>query len=157
MDLQLPEITEVKITLTQNQRNPVRAYASFVMCRCFCVRSIRIVDIGQGPFVAMPSRRREASCPSCGSVVFWRHKYCSSCRHDLEEFWLHVASEGQSHFDIAHPTHQKMRDLLNTLILKAFYESIKKEVDRVRPTPTNSTAGFPTITNTCFQANTATY
>lgn len=48
-------ITEVKIVIVD--RNDLKAYASITIDDCFVVRGLKVIDTGQGCFVAMPNRK----------------------------------------------------------------------------------------------------
>jgi stage V sporulation protein G len=50
------QITDVKITLTSN-KDPVKAFVSFLVNGCLLIRDIKVISIADGYFVAMPSKK----------------------------------------------------------------------------------------------------
>jgi len=51
------EITEVRITLRDDDK--LRGFASITLDNCFVIRGLKIISGANGPFVAMPSRKRK--------------------------------------------------------------------------------------------------
>lgn len=52
------EITEIRIKLTDRNKNDIRAFASITFDDCFVVRGLKIIEKNKF-FVTMPSRRRK--------------------------------------------------------------------------------------------------
>ena len=51
------EITEVRITLRDDDK--LRGFASITLDDCFVIRGLKIIEGGNGMFVAMPNRKRK--------------------------------------------------------------------------------------------------
>jgi stage V sporulation protein G len=50
-------ITETKVFPINNPKGSTKAFASIVLDGVFCVKGIKIIDTGKGPFVGMPSEQ----------------------------------------------------------------------------------------------------
>ena len=50
-------VTEVRVKLTDDPRNKLKAYCSITIDQAFVVRDLKIIEGHRGPFVAMPSRK----------------------------------------------------------------------------------------------------
>ena len=77
-------ITEVRIKLTEDPRNKLRAYASVTIDDAFVVRDLKIIDGSKGPFVAMPSRKLADHCRGCHHKNHLRAAYCNQCGAKLD-------------------------------------------------------------------------
>jgi len=51
------EVTEVKIFPVQEDR--LKAYVAITFDRCFVVRDLKVINVNNGLFVAMPSKKRK--------------------------------------------------------------------------------------------------
>ncbi len=51
------EITEIRITLRDDDK--LRGFASITLDNCFVIRGLKIIEGGNGMFVAMPNRKRK--------------------------------------------------------------------------------------------------
>lgn len=51
------EITEVRVVLVDDPK--LKAYVSITLDGCFVIRDLKVIDGGDGLFVAMPSKRRK--------------------------------------------------------------------------------------------------
>lgn len=124
-----PQITisSIKVNLAEKDSPIVRAYVSFVLCDFLMVRDVRVVDLGNGPILAMPSRRREEVCPTpgCLSKVIWRQPICHKCRTPLDKFWDKVYEVAQVHYDVVHPISREARALMTREVIRAYEDTLK--------------------------------
>jgi stage V sporulation protein G len=51
------KITEVRVYLVNEDK--LRAYVTIVIDDCFVVRDLKVIEGTEGPFVAMPSKKRK--------------------------------------------------------------------------------------------------
>jgi len=51
------EITEIRITLRDDDK--LRGFASITLDNCFVIRGLKLIEGGNGMFVAMPNRKRK--------------------------------------------------------------------------------------------------
>ncbi len=131
------EITEVRVKMTGNQNDRVRAFCSVTLDREFVVRDIKIIEGTSGLFVAMPSRKIADHCPKCKGKNHLRAKYCNECGTRLRDNRAPRNGSGRSklHADIAHPINMACRERLQEAIIEA-YESELKESSQEGYKPT---------------------
>lgn len=121
------EITEVRIKLAPNRGDKLQAFASITLDNEFVVRDIKVIKGLSGYFVAMPSRKLTARCPSCGCKNHLRAGYCNQCGNRLKEGRIPVDERGRAklHADIAHPINQECR----STIQEAIVEELTRELE----------------------------
>ena len=121
-------ITEIRVRLTGDPRNKLKAYCSITFEDSFVVRDLKIIEGVRGPFVAMPSRKLSDHCGHCGSKNHMRAAFCNSCggRLDLDRALKDSRGRARLHADLAHPINSTMRIKLHRAVVKAFSD----EVDR---------------------------
>lgn len=51
------KISDIRIRKVQKNENKLKAVASMTIDDCFVIHDIKIIDGGDGPFIAMPSRK----------------------------------------------------------------------------------------------------
>jgi len=117
------EITEVRISVRDNEGKRLKAYATVTFDNSFVVRNIKIVEGNNGLFVAMPARKARQFCSRCGKKVDVGSRYCNHCGGNMppppQE---NIDSARQSaHQDLAHPINQQFRDYLQSKVLDAYY------------------------------------
>ena len=114
------EITEVRIKLASNRGDKLQAFASITLDNQFVVRDIKVIKGPSGYFVAMPSRKLTARCPSCGCKNHLRASYCNQCGNRLKEGRIPVDERGRAklHADIAHPINQECRASIQEAIVE---------------------------------------
>jgi len=117
------EITEVRISLRENEGKRLKAYATVTFDNSFVVRNIKVIEGNNGLFVAMPARKLKHFCPRCGKKVDVGSQYCSHCGvqtppppQSLDE------NRHGTHQDLAHPINQEFRDYLQTKVLDAYHK-----------------------------------
>lgn len=119
------EITEVRISLRENEGKRLKAYATVTFDNSFVVKNIKVVEGNSGLFVAMPARKAKQFCPRCGKKVDMGSRYCNHCGVQLPPSPKDLGANRQSsHQDLAHPINQEFRDYLQSKVLDA-YESEK--------------------------------
>ena len=122
------EISEVRVKLTGNQSDRVRAFCSVTFDREFVVRDIKVIEGTSGLFVAMPSRKIADHCPKCKAKNHLRARYCNECGNKLREGRAPRDGSGRSklHADIAHPINMACRERLQKAILEAYEAELEQ-------------------------------
>jgi stage V sporulation protein G len=117
------EITEVRISLRENEGKRLKAYATVTFDNSFVVKNIKIVEGNNGLFVAMPARKAKQFCPRCGKKVDVGSHYCNHCGVALPPPPKETPENRQStHQDLAHPINQEFRDYLQNKVLEAYHK-----------------------------------
>ena len=129
-------ITEIRVRLTGDPRNKLKAYCSITFDDAFVVRDLKIIDGVKGPFVAMPSRKLADHCAHCGSKNHMRAGFCNSCGGQLDPDRAIKDSRGRArlHADLAHPINSSMRITVHRAVVKAFAEEVERsEAEGYKP------------------------
>lgn len=121
-------ITEVRVKLTANKDDRLKAFCSMTIDGEFVVRDIKIIEGTDGHFAAMPSRKMSSPCERCGGKNHLKAKYCNNCGQAL------AGSRGRKDFkgrmrlyaDVAHPINAKCRMEIQDRIIAAFEEEVEK-------------------------------
>ncbi len=139
------EITEVRISLRENEGKRLKAYVTVTFDNSFAVRNIKIVEGNNGLFVAMPARKMKQFCPRCGKKVDVGSRYCNHCGVQLPPPPKEIATNGKqaTHQDLAHPINQQFRDYLQSKVLDAYYR--EKEMAKSTPKRGLETENNPLI------------
>ena len=118
------EITEVRIKLMEEPGERLKAFCSITFDDSFVVRDLKIIEGASGPFVAMPSRKLTAHCPSCRSKNHLRAAFCNQCGIRMKEVQTIRDEEGRTklYADIAHPINSVCRELIQARVIAAFEE-----------------------------------
>jgi stage V sporulation protein G len=121
------QITEIRVKLTEDPRNKLKAYCSVTIDHAFVVRDLKIIDGNRGPFVAMPSRKLADHCPRCHHKNHLRAGYCNQCgsRLDPERAPKDERGRSQLHADLAHPINSATRIELHKAVVRAFVEEVE--------------------------------
>lgn len=121
------DITEVRISLRENEGKRLKAYATVTFDNSFVVRNIKVVDGNSGLFVAMPARKAKQFCSRCGKKVDIGSRYCNHCGSALPVTAKEPTPEGRqsAHQDLAHPINQQFRDYLQSKVLDAYQQEKK--------------------------------
>jgi len=116
------EITEVRIKLSDDPSERLRAYCSVTLDHCFVVRDLKIIDGTNGPFVAMPSRKLAAHCLRCRTKNHLRALYCNQCGGKLPTDRIIKDDDGRAklYADIAHPINQVCREQIQDKVIAEF-------------------------------------
>ncbi|MCU0866568.1 MAG: SpoVG family protein [Planctomycetes bacterium] len=120
-------VTEVRIKLTDDPRNKLKAYASVTIDDAFVVRDLKIIDGNKGPFVAMPSRKLADHCSRCHHKNHLRAAFCNQCGGKLDPDRAPKDPRGRSrlHADLAHPINSATRIELHKAVVRAYAEEIE--------------------------------
>ncbi len=116
------DITEVRIKLSDDPSERLRAYCSITLDHCFVIRDLKIIDGTNGPFVAMPSRKLAAHCPRCRTKNHLRALYCNQCGGKLPTDRIIKDDDGRAklYADIAHPINQACREQIQDKVIAEF-------------------------------------
>ena len=116
------KITEVRVKLTSDKGDKLRAYCSITINNEFVIRDLKIIEGAKGLFVAMPSRKLAARCPKCGEKNHLRSNFCNGCGAKVRISNLRRSSDGRVklHADIAHPINASCREFIQNSVLTAF-------------------------------------
>lgn len=117
-------ITEVRVKLTDDPRNKLKAYCSVTIDDAFVVRDLKIIDGSKGPFVAMPSRKLADHCPRCHHKNHLRSAFCNQCggKLDPDRAPKDVRGRARLHADLAHPINSQTRIELHKAVVRAYAE-----------------------------------
>jgi len=121
------EITEVRIKLTDESAERLKAFCSITLDNCFVVRDLKIIEGASGPFVAMPSRKLTFHCPGCYAKNHLRAAYCNQCGRSLRENQPPADDEGRIklYADIAHPINSLCRELIQRKVVEAYQRELE--------------------------------
>jgi len=117
------EITEVRVSLRENEGKRLKAYVTVTFDNSFVVRNIKVVEGNSGLFVAMPARKAKQFCSRCGKKTDMGNHYCGHCGANMPPPPAKDATETRqsSHQDLAHPINQQFRDYLQSKVLDAYH------------------------------------
>lgn len=120
-------VTEVRVKLTIDPRNKLKAYASVTIDDAFVVRDLKIIDGSKGPFVAMPSRKLADHCARCNHKNHMRAAYCNQCGGQLDPDRAPRDDRGRArlHADLAHPINSHTRIELHKAVVRAYHEEVE--------------------------------
>lgn len=120
-------VTEVRVKLTFDPRNKLKAYASVTFDDAFVVRDLKIIDGSKGPFVAMPSRKLADHCARCNHKNHMRAAYCNQCGGQLDPERAPRDERGRArlHADLAHPINSHTRIELHKAVVRAYHEEVE--------------------------------
>ncbi len=129
-------ITEVRVKLTEANKNRLQAFCSITIENDFVVRDLKIIEGYKGAFVAMPSRKLADKCPKCNSKNHLRARFCNDCGAKLDDKRALGESRGEAreeskgkfklYADTAHPINSKCRDEIEQKVLAAYKEETEK-------------------------------
>ncbi len=122
------EITEVRIKLMEDAGERLQAFCSITFDNCFVVRDLKIIEGTNGPFVAMPSRKLTAHCPSCGCKNHLRAGFCNQCGRALEEDRSIKDEDGRAklYADIAHPINSACREMIQDRVIREYRHELEQ-------------------------------
>lgn len=121
-------ITEIRIKLTDDPRNKLRAFCSVTFGDEFVVRDLKIIDGNKGPFIAMPSRKLSDRCSRCGTKNHLRAAFCNGCGNRLDPDRAPRDERGRArlHADLAHPINSECRLEMHRQIVRAFEAEVER-------------------------------
>lgn len=122
-------VTEVRIKLTEDPRNKLKAYASVTIDDAFVVRDLKIIEGAKGPFVAMPSRKLADHCVRCHHKNHLRAAFCNQCGSKLDPERAPRDGRGRArlHADLAHPINSQTRIELHKAVVRAYVEEVEAQ------------------------------
>lgn len=117
-------VTEVRVKLTDDPRNKLKAYCSVTIDNAFVVRDLKIIDGNKGPFIAMPSRKLADHCAKCHHKNHLRAAFCNQCgaRLDPDRAPKDLRGRARLHADLAHPINSVTRIELHKAVVRAYAE-----------------------------------
>ena len=121
------QITEVRVKLTDDPRNKLKAYCSVTIDQSFVVRDLKIIEGTRGPFVAMPSRKLADHCGRCHHKNHLRAAFCNNCggRLDADRAPRDGRGRARLHADLAHPINSATRIEMHKAVVRAYTEEIE--------------------------------
>lgn len=121
------QITEIRVKLTDDPRNKLKAYCSVTIDDAFVVRDLKIIEGSKGPFVAMPSRKLADHCARCGHKNHMRASFCNQCGGELDADRAPRDERGRArlHADLAHPINSQTRIELHKAVVRAYFEEVE--------------------------------
>lgn len=129
-------ITEIRVRLTGDPRNKLKAYCSITLDDAFVVRDLKIIEGARGPFVAMPSRKLSDHCTHCHAKNHMRAAFCNACggRLDPDRAVKDTRGRARLHADLAHPINSPTRIQLHRAVVTAFADEVERsETDGYKP------------------------
>lgn len=132
------QITEVRVKLTEDPRNKLKAYCSVTIANSFVVRDLKIIEGNRGPFVAMPSRKLADQCTRCHHKNHMRASFCNHCGAQLDSERAAKDGRGRArlHADLAHPINSATRIEIHKAVVRAYVEEVDAQAaagDSYRP------------------------
>ena len=122
------EITEVRVKLTDDPDDRLRAFCSVTIDDAFVIRDLKIIEGSSGTFVAMPSRKLTAHCKQCGYKNHLRAGYCNQCGTRLKTE-IPAKDEGgrtKLYADIAHPINSECREMIQQSVIASYEAEIER-------------------------------
>ncbi len=122
------KVTEVRVKLIDNEDDRLKAFCSITLDNEFVVRDIKVIEGGDGYFVAMPSRKMSDHCQKCGCKNHLRARYCNQCGKALPINRIKKDTQGRLklHADIAHPINAQCRQLIQRTVVAKFRSEVEK-------------------------------
>ena len=117
-------VTDVKVTLVADSRK-LLAFASITLDDALVIREFKILDDGNRPHVAMPSRLRFVRCPKCRGRVPVRSSHCNECGAAIGRE-TRITGGSAQHVDLAYPTDSDFREHLEASILAAYQTELTR-------------------------------
>jgi stage V sporulation protein G len=121
-------ITEIRIKLTEDPRNKLKAFCSITLDDAFVIRDLKIIEGTKGPFLAMPSRKLTDHCPQCRYKNHMRAMFCNQCGGRLDPSRAPKDERGRArlHADLAHPINSPTRIELHKAVVRAYHEEMEQ-------------------------------
>lgn len=125
------QITEVRVKLSDDPRNKLKAFCSVTIDHAFVVRDLKIIEGSRGPFVAMPSRKLGDNCQRCNHKNHLRASFCNHCGARLDPDRGSKDAQGRYllHADLAHPVNSATRIELHRAVVRAYAEEVEAARD----------------------------
>jgi stage V sporulation protein G len=122
------ELTEIRIKLIRDKADKLRAFASITIDQTLVIRDLKLIEGGNGLFVAMPSRKLCDRCPACAGKNQLRSRFCNDCGQRLREQRGRMDDRGRPRLyaDIAHPINQDARDMVQGRVIEAYLAEVAR-------------------------------
>jgi len=122
------KVTEVRVKLTDDDDDRLKAFCAITLDNEFVVRDIKVIEGGDGYFVAMPSRKMSDHCQRCGCKNHLRARFCNQCGKALPSDRMKTDPKGRPklHADIAHPINARCRQLIQEAVVAKFKSEVEK-------------------------------
>ncbi|MDO4586281.1 MAG: SpoVG family protein [Planctomycetia bacterium] len=122
-------ITEIQIKLVDESQERLRAFCAITIDNSFIIRDLKIIEGPNGPFVAMPSRKRSFHCPKCRHKNAIQSNFCNNCGTKLDSSMELENEQNQEkmYTDVAHPINPACREMIQSHILQAFEKARNRD------------------------------
>ncbi len=129
-------ITEIQVRLAKPNRNRLLAVVSVTFGDAFVVHDMKVIQGNNGPFLAMPSRKRTDRCHRCQSKNHLQARHCNQCGAKLgaDRAVSKPGRRQEFHTDVAHPIHMHFRKVLEAAVLNAYHETMEWTTNCVHST-----------------------
>jgi stage V sporulation protein G len=109
------KITEISIRKPQYPDSRLLAFVTVIFENSFAVTDLRLLQLKDGPFLAMPSKKASTPCGKCKRKNTFDCRYCGKCGQLLE-------FKEEEHFDVSFPINNDFRKFMLESILSAYRE-----------------------------------
>lgn len=124
-------ITEIRVSLMKREdRGYLRAFATVTFDDLIAIHDIKVLEVDQRLFIAMPSRIVSVRCPACGGKNPWidRDRYCGDCGVLLPDTPPAIVLERKSpYLDVCHPITPKGREWIEGCVLAAYWDEVRNQ------------------------------
>lgn len=139
-------ITNVEIDIPIHRSGRLLAFAKVLIDDEFVIHNLRVIDGNSNIYVAMPTRKLEAPCRTCGRHNHLLAAFCCECgcAQEGERFASHrdgspmIRANGQRRIyeDVAHPINEAGREKVEGAVLRAYREAVEAGNGQVVPQQT---------------------
>jgi len=134
-------ISEIRVKLTNHDRDRLKAYCTVTLDDAFVVRDVKVIESPPGfhredqsdgeeqsYFVAMPSRKLCDRCPGCGTKNHLRAHFCNECGRRLppDRARRDIQGRVKLHADVAHPVSSEARQQLSEAVIAAYNNEVEQ-------------------------------
>jgi len=111
-----------------SQRSRLLGFCTITIDSDFVVRDLKIIEGPHGPFVAMPNRKVQDRCGSCGSRNNLRARFCGECGARLGDDRVPKDPRGRNaaHVDLAHPISTECRRYLEQRVVEEYHREVER-------------------------------
>lgn len=120
------QLTDVRVHLC-NHAGRLKAFCCLTFDDSFVIRDVKLIEGDAGLFLAMPARKLCDHCARCNEKNHLRARFCNQCGLRLDEN-RHGGANGRVklHADVAHPIQPHLRSELETIVLDAFHDEVRR-------------------------------
>ena len=126
------QVTDVKVQLTHQPDNKLKAFCIITLDNSFLVREIKVIETNRGGvFVAMPSRKMTDRC-KCGCKNEVTNKFCCGCGHQMDTDRAVKNPQGrlQIYTDIVRPVTSECHQMIQHTVINAYKTELNRTVKR---------------------------